>query len=294
MHKYIALGLLVLLTILIRLPILSEPWGADQAGFGYVAKGMIEGKVPYKDIYSLTAYGIFFTYVLLFKLFGISMVSIHFGHLVVSLITVILVFFLTHRIYGTKAAIVAALCYTVFSNGQAFSGFGYENKGAWGTYWYLSQREVFMVPMLTGAVFLLIIGEKKDRMYLHLISGILIGLAAFYKLTAVLVLLLFMVFIACEWYLNEKRTKLIKIIGNEFFLLLGFTVIQLPFLYYFWLHNALNDVYQALFVHLSTYAKLSRGLRIEALFSGHYSVLSENLLLWLFSAISCLYIIFNR
>ena len=45
-YKYITLGLLLVITILIRLPILMEPWGGDQAGYGYVAKGMLEGKVP--------------------------------------------------------------------------------------------------------------------------------------------------------------------------------------------------------------------------------------------------------
>ena len=43
-YKYITIILLVLLTVLIRLPVLLEPWGGDQAGFGYVAKEMLDGK----------------------------------------------------------------------------------------------------------------------------------------------------------------------------------------------------------------------------------------------------------
>ena len=67
-YKYITLALLLVLTILIRLPILMEPWGGDQAGYGYVAKGMLEGKVPYKDMYSLTGYGVFFTFAFFFSI----------------------------------------------------------------------------------------------------------------------------------------------------------------------------------------------------------------------------------
>ena len=190
-YKYLTIGLLILFTILIRLPVLMEPWGGDQAGFGYVAKGMLEGKVPYKDMYSLTAYGVFFTFALFMKLFGATMASVHIGHIFVSIITVVLVYLLTHHLYGKKAAIIAGLCYTVFSNGLAFSGFGYENKSAWGTYWYLSQREVFMAPLILGAIFLSIIGKEKNWVFIYLTCGILIGLAAFYKLTAVLILFTF-------------------------------------------------------------------------------------------------------
>jgi len=293
-YNYIIFALLIVGSIVIRLPILSEPWGADQSEYGYVAKGILEGKVPFKDMYVLTGYGVFFTYALFFKLFGMTMTSIHIGHLIVSVITVALVFFLTHRLYGNKAAYIAAVCYSVFANGLAFSGFGYENKSAWGTYWYLSQREVFMAPLMLGAVYLMILGEKKNGMFLNLVNGILIGLAAFYKITAILMLLIFIAFIAVEELLKQQQQfNFKKVIANTFCLASGFIIIQLPFLYYFWIHDALKDVYEALFVHVSTYAKLSRGLRIEALFSGHYSILSENLILWLFAAISCLYIIFK-
>ncbi len=292
-YKSLALGLLLLLTILIRAPILVEPWGGDQAGFGYIAKGILEGRVPYKDMYSLTGYGVFFTFALFLKLFGMTMVSIHIGHLLVSIITVILVFFFADYLYGRKAALIAAICYTIFSNGLAFSGFGYENKSAWGTYWYLSQREVFMAPLLLGAIFLIILGERKKKILLYFLSGMLIGLAAFYKQTSLLMLFFVAGFVISEDWTKKRPFNLKRVTGRLFWLVFGFILIQLPFLYYFWIHGALKDVYQALFVHLPLYARLSRGLRIETLFSGHYSVLSENLILWLFAAVSCLYIFFK-
>jgi hypothetical protein len=285
--------LLLSLTILIRLPTLLEPWGADQAGFGFVAKGILEGKVPYRDFYSLTGYGVFFTFALFFKLFGMNMVSVHIGHLLVSLLTVILVFLLTHRLFGRNVAFAAAFIYTIFSNGLAFSGFGYENKSAWGTYWYLAQREVFMALLITGAVLLTSVKTTKRRKLLSFMCGLLIGLAAFYKVTATLMLFLFMGYIVYDEFSVSHRLLSLKLLGSLFALLLGFILINLPFLYYFWIHGALKDVYQALFLHVSLYARISRGLRIETLFSGHYSILSENLVLWLFSIISCLYIVFQ-
>jgi hypothetical protein len=292
-HKSLVLGLLLILTVMIRLPILVEPWGADQAGFGHIGKGILEGKVPYKDNYDLTAYGVFFTFALFFKLFGTTMVAAHIGHLLVSVITTILVFFLVDRLYGRRAAVLAALCYSVFSNGLAFSGFGYENKSAWGTYWYLSQREVFMAPLILGAIFLTVLGEKKDRTLIYFLNGLLIGLAAFYKLTAVLILVLIILFTGSEDLARKRPFRWRKVLARTLLLVGGFILVQIPFLYYFWVHDALKDVHEALFTHLSLYLKLSRGRRIETFFSGHFSILKENLVLWLLAGVSCLYIFFR-
>jgi hypothetical protein len=295
---------LVAVTIVIRLPILAEPWGGDQAGFGYMAKGILAGEVPYKDIYSLTGPGVFFTFALFFKLFGMNMAAAHIGHMLASVVTVLLVYVVTCRLYGRTAAVVAGVCYTVFSNGLAFSGFGYENKSAWGTYWYLSQREVFMAPLMAGAVLLAMSVRDKRGMAAGLsyfCMGVLTGLAAFYKLTAVLMALALAGFLAfgdlarADFFRGpglRRRAVCLRAVGCRLFMLLaGFVLIQLPFAYYFWSHDALRDVYQALFVHVALYAGLSRGLLIETLFSGHYSMLRENLVLWLFAATSALHML---
>jgi hypothetical protein len=50
----VGLGLLVIGSVAIRVPVLLEPWGGDQGGFGYIAGQILQGKVPYKDIYDLT------------------------------------------------------------------------------------------------------------------------------------------------------------------------------------------------------------------------------------------------
>ncbi len=290
---FLLLSLLVL-TFIIQIPILFEPWGGDQGGFGYVAREILKGKVPYKDIYSLTGYGIFFTYALLLKVFGSRMVSVHIGHLIVSLIAVVLVFSLTRKLYGRKSAIIASLSYIIFSNGQAFSGFGYEGKSAWGTYWYLAQREVFMAPLLMGAVFLMAVSDRGRRTFLYLIIGFLVGCAAFYKQTGVLILFTLMAFSIAEELLDQKTRNFKRPLIRSLYMIIGFIAFQIPFVHYFWVNNALGDVYNALFVHLSNYAKLSRGHYLETLFSGNYSILIENFILWIFAAVSCLYILYNE
>jgi hypothetical protein len=298
---------LALGSVLIRVPVLLEPWGGDQGGFGYVGAQILQGKVPYKDIYDLTGYGVFFTFALFFRLFGLSMAAPHIGHLLISVATVLVVYAVANRAWGRPAAWIAAIICSLFSNGLAFSGFGYENKSAWGTYWYLSQREVFMAPLMAGAVFLMMISPKRrgwsDCIRLFGI-GVLIGSAAVYKFTAALFLVALIGFLGIDdlWdggffsaaSLQQKAGLAKRALGRCVIVLAGFASIQLPFLYYFWAHGALRDMYQALFIHVAAYAKLSRGLRIETFFSGHYSVLKENLILWLFTAASCCRVIFKN
>jgi hypothetical protein len=302
----VGLGLLVIGSVAIRVPVLLEPWGGDQGGFGYIAAQILQGKVPYKDIYDLTGYGVFFTFALFFRLFGLNMAAPHIGHLVVSVATVLVVFGVSRRAFGTPAGWIAAVMFSLFGNGLAFSGFGYENKSAWGTYWYLSQREVFMAPLIAGAV-LLMMGVSKRRGRRAGVSlfsiGVLVGLAAVYKFTAVLMLGALIAFTGFDDLrdgylfgnraLAEKMVHVRGFLGKSGIMLAGFIAAQLPFLYYFWIHNALSPMYQALFVHVAAYAKLSRGLRIETLFSGHYSVARENLILWLFAVISCCHVVFR-
>jgi hypothetical protein len=295
--------LLILGSVAIRVPVLLEPWGGDQGGFGYIGSQILHGKVPYKDIYDLTGPGVYFTFALFFRLFGMTMMAPHIGHLVISVVTVLIVFAIARRVFGIRTAWVGAATFSLFDNGLAFSGFGYENRSAWGTYWYLSQREVFMAPLMAGAV-LLMLGQSKRRGwhagFVLFAIGVLVGLAAVYKFTAVLMLGGLIAFAGFDdlrdGYLFGERTRAEKgarigrFLGKAGIIAVGFAAAQLPFVYYFWIHDALGDMYQALFVHVAAYAKLSRGPRIETLFSGHYSVARENLVLWLFAAISSCHI----
>ena len=70
----------------------------------------------------------------------------------------------------------------------------------------------------------------------------------------------------------------------------GALVIQLPFLYYFWIHESLDIMYRAVFVHTSIYAKLSRGNILANAFQGNSYIFIENMTIWLFSFASMIYL----
>ncbi len=281
--REISILFFILLSVFVlRFPSFLQPWGGDQAVYGYIAKEMLDGKVPYRDMYSSTGYGVFFAYAVLLKIFGNNMLALHLGDFIASILTVIIVYYLTRLLYGKECAIIAGIIAALFGSGRAFSGL-YEMKGAWGTYWQLAQREVFMTPLIAAGILLSLLADRNRKWHLYFWAGVSIGLAVVLKITAVIMLPILILYIVMSEFFSHDgggfRSSLYKTAG----LIFGALVIQLPFLYYFWIHDSLYIMYKAVFVHTSVYAKLSRGLMLVNAFEGNTYVMSENLVMWVFS-----------
>ncbi|MFC1814565.1 glycosyltransferase family 39 protein [Thermodesulfobacteriota bacterium] len=288
-RNIIFLIFILIFVTLIRIPTIIEPWGSDQGVYGYIADGLLKGKVPYKDMYTSTGYGLYFAYALFFKLFGNHMIALHMGDLLAALITVFLVFYITQMLYGKECAIIAALAAAIFGSGQSFSGL-YDMKGAWGTYWQLAQRETFMTPLMAAGILIAVIADRAQKSYQYFWVGTLVGLAAVFKMTAVgMIVMLFLYLIYAE-LIDARGGGIKRCLSIIAFIILGFVCIQLPFIVYFWMNDSLGAMYKAVFVHTSIYAKLSRGNIIANAFQGNSYILCENLALWLFSFASIFYL----
>jgi hypothetical protein len=68
---------ILLATIAVNIPILSQPFGRDQGIFAYIGDGMRHGFVPYRDSWDHKPPGIDVTYFLAFSLFGRTMPAVH-------------------------------------------------------------------------------------------------------------------------------------------------------------------------------------------------------------------------
>jgi hypothetical protein len=288
----ILLSILVF-TIVLRIPTLLEPWGGDQGVYGYIASGILDGKVPYRDMYTNTGYGLYFIYALFFKLFGNQIMSLHIGDLLASLTNVAIVYFLARLLFGKECAIIAGAIAALFGSGQAFSGL-YDMKGAWGTYWQLAQRETFMTPLIAAGIYLAIRSDRGTKWHLYFWVGILIGLAAVLKITAVAMLMILSVYIILNELFGSDGRRFKFILYKVSSLILGSVIIQLPFLYYFWINDSLSLMYNAVFVHTSIYAKLSRGNIVANAFQGNSYILLENLSLWVFSCAAMIHLMIHE
>jgi 4-amino-4-deoxy-L-arabinose transferase-like glycosyltransferase len=292
-YDALILVLMLLAVLLLRFPSFLQPWGSDQGVYGYIAKGILDGKVPYRDMYSSTGYGIFFTYALLFKLFGTKMVSLHIGDFIAFYAIVVLVYLLSRLLYGRECAIIAAAFAALFGSGQAFSGL-YDMKGAWGTYWQLAQREVFMTPLIAAGVYLSLLANRRNGWRSYVWVGVLIGIAIILKITAIAMLGLLIMYVVVDGLIGHRDGGSGLILMRIASLIAGAVVVQLPFLYYFWSHDSLSTMYNAVFVHTSVYAKLSRGNILANAFQGNAYIFNENLPLWLFSLSSIIYMMMRE
>ena len=61
---------IVLIGILVGLPSLAYPYGRDQGIFGVVANSILEGGLPYRDVFDIKPPAIFYTYAVIQTVFG--------------------------------------------------------------------------------------------------------------------------------------------------------------------------------------------------------------------------------
>ena len=288
--------LIVVFAGLIRIPSLTQPLGPDQGVVAVIGKGILNGELPYRDYWEMGSPAIFFTYALIFKVFGVSMAAIPIADMLVSMLTTLLIFLLARSIWDNKTGYVSALFFAFFSNGVCL---GMHSGGdiAFGTFWYIAQRESFLLPLAVASIYLIVSSEIKQITSFRLfLSGLLAGLAFVYKFPAVLIFFCILIYLngTVLWgKTGERPTILVK---KNVTLLLGFALAILPFGIFFVFKGAMSDMTDAVFKYVfSVYGNLEHnylgiakmGLT-RTLFIG-----KEQFILWIFFITSSVYILVN-
>ena len=67
----------LLMTFVLHLLVIAEPFGRDQGIFAYIGQTILHGGVPYRDAWDHKTPGLYGVYALAFALFGRAMASIH-------------------------------------------------------------------------------------------------------------------------------------------------------------------------------------------------------------------------
>ncbi|MDI6892701.1 MAG: glycosyltransferase family 39 protein [Actinomycetota bacterium] len=167
------ISLLILFTLLLRLPSLPEPLGNDQACFAYVGTRILQGAVPYRDVWGNNPPGIFYLYSLILAVFGRTAFAVRLADLLCSVAVMIMIFVLSRRMFGEKIAFIAAFIYGLFS----------ANYYAVGGWWANGQSESFMMLPIIGGIYCLVISKDKSDLWLF-VTGVLFGLAFLIKTVA--------------------------------------------------------------------------------------------------------------
>jgi len=232
-HKkdFIYLIAILLLFVLLRLPTLYEPFGRDQGIFATVASGLLEGKMPYRDLWDHKPPGIYFLYALVFKLLGKEMRSVALFDGLSTMFTILLLFKLSRELFDRRSAYLATIIFTVLSSGIFFFG-----------WWGRGQPEVFMLLPILGVISLLkpVAGKAKSG-FSFLFAGLLGGIAFSLKTTILPLLFLSSLFLLIEDGMSTRGME--RGIAKILLFSSGVIIALLPFLIFFGMNTAWDEFF---------------------------------------------------
>ncbi len=294
MKEIIIILCIVLFAGIIRLPSLTQPLGPDQGIMSVIGEGILNGKLPYRDYWEMGSPAIFFTYALMFKIFGVSMKAIPLTDTLLAMLTTFLIFFLARSIWDRKVGYISALLFAFFSNGVRL-GMHAGGDIAFGTFWYLSQRETFMLPLIVASFYLILQAEKKQSYIWRLIlSGFLAGLAFVFKFPSLIVFLCLLLYLSMRFLLRKSQKTWKNLLGKNISFISGFIIALLPFALVFAVRGAMDEMINVIFKYVfSVYGQLETNYlaMIKMGLLHTLFIAKENFILWIFSLTSCFYII---
>jgi len=186
--------LLLVVSLCVRLPFLSVPLERDEGVRAVIAQGMLDGQLPYRDLYTNKPPGVLPIYALVFVTLGTSVEAIHLGLYLYSLAAVLGLFALGIDLTRSRtAAFVAALAFSVTSMSPRVYGTA-------------ANLEQFMaLPIVLAALFLWRGLERSSLRYLVL-SGACAGLAMLIKQAGIFTLLFLLGAVAYELLVLRRCT----------------------------------------------------------------------------------------
>ncbi len=301
-HKWtlleiVLISCIVLLAGVVRIPSLLQPIGPDQGIMAVIGEGVLNGGVPYRDYFEMASPAIFFTYALMFKIFGPIMAAIPATDMLVSMLTTFFVFMLARAVWDRKVGYAAALFFALFSSGVRL-GMHANGDIAFGTFWYIAQRETFMLPLLTLSFYFVLDRGKESRKFWRLVvAGLLAGLAFVYKFPAMLFFMCLLLYVNAGFLFDKERKSFQSLLIDNTALISGFVLSLVPFIVFFTMKGAMNDMTEIIFKYVySVYGQLEHsniGI-IKVGLTHTIFVAAENFILWIFFIVSTVYIIGNE
>jgi hypothetical protein len=174
-----AAWILLIALVIVRLPSLVQPAGADQDLYAYVGQEISRGGLPYVDAWDQKPPAIHYTYAVLYALWP-SPSIVAASDLVVAVAVAVLLMLLERRMTGGPG-LAAPVVFLALGN-PVFSRFG--------GMWLRSQCETFIALSIAGALLLLHAATHGSQARplriwaLRIGAGLLIGVAAAFKYNA--------------------------------------------------------------------------------------------------------------
>jgi len=158
----------IILIAFIRIHLLDVPLERDEGEYAYAGQLILQGILPYEEVYNEKMPGISAAYALILFVFGQTHIGIHLGLLLINISTIILIFFLGKRLFDPLTGVVAGASFAVLSLNQSVQGI-------------FANAEHFVILPAVGGILLLLRAIDDNRMKPLFLSGLLLGLAFMMK-----------------------------------------------------------------------------------------------------------------
>ncbi len=106
---------MIAFTAIVRLRLLELPLERDEGEYAYGGQLLQQGIPPYSQAYSVKFPGMYLAYAAIMAIFGQTAAAIRLGLLIVNAATIVLLYLLTERLFGSVAGLIASASYALFS-----------------------------------------------------------------------------------------------------------------------------------------------------------------------------------
>jgi hypothetical protein len=165
---WIALGAIIALTAGIRIRLLALPLERDEGEYAYTGQLILQGIPPYAEVYNMKLPGIYAAYAGILLIFGQTPSGIHAGLLAVNILTILALFGLANRLFGSFVGVAAGGAFAILSLSQR----------VFGTF---AHAEHFVILPAIAGIWLLVHGIDSRKNLFVFCAAILLGLAFIMK-----------------------------------------------------------------------------------------------------------------
>jgi len=232
--RLLALAVLLTLSALplaLLAPLFEAPFEPDQGAYATIARGWLEGAIPYRDLWDNKGPLLFLWYAASFAWLGESVVAPRVAAAVAAGLSVPFVWAATRTLFGRREAALAAGVFAL-SFGNVYLQ-------------VTANAEVFMLLPLTAGLWAFAVGARGGSLWWFLAAGALTSLAVFSRQSAAWAFVGYGAWLGALFIRErEERRRQAQAMGA---LALGGALAAAPFVGYFAAHDALYDLWYAMF-----------------------------------------------
>lgn len=247
------------LTFIIRLRFADAPFERDEGEYAYAGMMILRGQLPYADFYNMKLPGVYYSYALIFKLFGQSIAAVRYTLLFINLLTTFFVFKTAENWFSRTLAWWASGIFLLLS--VSFHAQG----------WIANCEHFVNIFVAAGLVFL-----TKRWSPIHLFAcGLMFGFATLMKQHA-FHFAFFPAFLLLKQFYDERNFSKTAYFTCSFGL--GFALPLVATVFFFWQ----KGIFDAFYFYIVDYAMAYSKLRAQIFDNiDHFVIMIDNAVFWI-------------